>query len=72
MKKTILRSQELSCPSCVAKIEKALGALDGVESAKVHFNTGRIEVQHDEGRAPVTDLVKAVRSAGYEAKPSAF
>ena len=72
MKKTILRSQELSCPSCVAKIEKALGALDGVESAKVHFNTGRIEVQHDEGCAPVADLVNAVRSAGYEAKPSAF
>jgi len=72
MKKTILRSQELSCPSCVAKIEKALGAVDGVESAKVHFNTGRIEVQHDESRAPVADLVVAVRSAGYEAKPSAF
>ncbi|MEL7674654.1 MAG: heavy-metal-associated domain-containing protein, partial [Chloroflexota bacterium] len=33
--KTILRSQELSCPSCVAKIEKALNGLDGVEAAKV-------------------------------------
>lgn len=72
MKKTILRSQELSCPSCVAKIEKALGAVDGVEVAKVHFNTGRIEVQHDDGRASVDDLVKAVRSAGYEARPAAF
>ncbi|NLX09587.1 MAG: heavy-metal-associated domain-containing protein [Chloroflexi bacterium] len=72
MQKTILRSQELTCPSCVAKIEKALGALDGVELAKVHFNTGRIEVQHDAARASVDDLVKAVRGAGYEAKPAAF
>jgi len=72
MQKTTLRSQELSCPSCVAKIEKALNAVDGVEMARVHFNTGRIEVQHDEARASVEDLVKAVRTAGYEAKPAAF
>ncbi len=72
MKKTILRSQELSCPSCVAKIEKALGAVDGVTLAKVHFNTGRIEVEHDAERAPVDELVKAVRAAGYDAQPSAF
>lgn len=72
MKSTILRSQELTCPSCVAKIEKALDAVDGVETAKVHFATGRIEVQHDPARASVDALVKAVRSAGYDAKPSAF
>jgi copper chaperone CopZ len=72
MKKTTLRSQELSCPSCVAKIEKALSAVEGVEMAKVYFTTGRIEVQHDDSRASVNDLVKAVRSAGYEAKPAAF
>jgi copper chaperone CopZ len=70
--KTILRSQELSCPSCVAKIEKALQGVNGVEAAKVHFNTGRIVVEHDPGAAPAEALVKAVRAAGYEAKVSAF
>jgi copper chaperone len=70
--KTLLRSQELSCPSCVAKIEKALKSLDGVQAAKVHFNTGRIEVEHDPQDASDEDLVKAVRSAGYEARVSAF
>ncbi|MCC6168742.1 MAG: heavy-metal-associated domain-containing protein [Caldilineaceae bacterium] len=70
--KTILRSQELSCPSCVAKIEKALTALDGVEMAKVHFNTGRIEVQHDPHSVSTQELVDAVRSVGYESKVSAF
>ncbi len=72
MKTTVLRSQELSCPSCIAKIEKALKAVDGVTSAKVHFTTGRIEVQHDDTRASVSDLVKTIRTAGYEATPSAF
>jgi copper chaperone CopZ len=64
--KTILRSQQLSCPTCVAKIEKALGAREGVEAAKVHFATGRIEVEHDPERIGLDDLVTAVRSAGYE------
>lgn len=72
MKKTILRSQELTCPSCVAKIEKALAAVPGVEAAKVFFNTGRIEVQHDPEQAAVEKLVSAVKSAGYEARVSAF
>lgn len=72
MKKTILRSTEFSCPSCVAKIEKGLGGLDGVGKATVHFSTGRIEVEHDPERAPVAKLVDAVRKAGYEARPSAF
>ncbi|RPI24826.1 MAG: copper chaperone [Chloroflexota bacterium] len=70
--KTILRSSELSCPSCIAKIEKALKSLPGVEDAKVYFNTGRIEVQHDNQKASQDDLVRTVRSAGYESKVSAF
>lgn len=72
MKKTLLRSQELSCPSCVAKIESALKAVNGVTDAKVHFNTGKIEVQHDPQVAGVGDLIKVVKSVGYEAREAAF
>lgn len=72
MTKTLLRSKELSCPSCVAKIEKALKGLDGVEDAKVHFNTGRIEVVHDPARVDDDRLVKTIRSVGYEAKVTSF
>jgi copper chaperone CopZ len=72
MKKTLLRSQELSCPSCVAKIESALRALDGVSEAKVFFNTGKIEVQHDPQIVQPEELVKAVKSVGYEAREASF
>lgn len=72
MQNTLLRSQELSCPSCVSKIESALKALDGVSDAKVHFNTGRIEIQHDPRLVKTDQLVEAVRSVGYEANESAF
>jgi copper chaperone len=70
--KTLLRSQEFSCPSCVAKIEKALQGLDGVEQAKVHFNTGRVVVEHDPERVSTDDLVDTIRATGYEAKVAAF
>ncbi len=72
MAQTILRSRELTCPSCVAKIEKALKAVNGVAEARVFFNTGRIEVEHDASRASPDQLVKAVRGAGYEAKVAPF
>ena len=72
MKKTLLRSQELSCPSCVAKIEGALKALNGVSDAKVFFNTGKIEVQHDPQIVKSDELVQAVKSVGYEAREAAF
>lgn len=72
MTKTILRSDELSCPSCIAKIEKSLLALRGVERATVHFNTGRIEVEHDPAQASAEALVERVRRAGYEARVAPF
>jgi copper chaperone CopZ len=72
MKKTLLRSQELSCPSCVAKIETALKAVKGVAEAKVYFNTGKIEVEHDPQVVKAEDLVKAIKSVGYEAQEAAF
>lgn len=70
MKKTILRSNELSCPSCVAKIEKRLTGMSGVERATVHFNTGRIEVVHDAEQTDQDQLVAAVAEVGYTARPS--
>jgi len=70
--KTVLRSQELSCPSCVAKIEKALNGVEGVTNAKVFFNTGRIEVEHDPAAAPAETLVETVRRVGYTATVAPF
>lgn len=69
---TTLRAEGFSCPSCVAKIEKQVGRLKGVESVKVHFATARIVVVHDPALASADDLVAAVAKAGYTARPAAF
>ena len=72
LKKTTLRSDEFSCPSCIAKIETRLRAMDGVESAEVKFASGRVNVTHDPAKAPVRALVDAVAEVGYTVKPSAI
>lgn len=70
--KTVLRSEDFSCPSCVSRLESALSKVVGVQDARVHFATGRIVVEHEPGRASVETLVETVRRAGYRARPSAF
>lgn len=70
--RTILRAEGFSCPSCVAKIEKRVGRLDGVSTVKVHFASARIEVEHDSAVVSVDDLVAAVAKAGYTARPATF
>ncbi|RSZ61199.1 copper chaperone [Corynebacterium hylobatis] len=72
LKNTTLRSDEFTCPSCIAKIENKLNGLDGVESAEVKFSSGRILVSHDPEKVAVRDLVAAVAEVGYTAKPSAI
>lgn len=69
---TVLRAEGFSCPSCVSKIEKKVGRLDGVVSVKVHYASARIEVDHDPAVVSVADLVAAVAKAGYQASPAAF
>lgn len=70
--KTILQSDELSCPTCVDNIESMLNGKEGVSEASVHFNTGRIEVEHDPEIISENVLLKAVQDSGYEAKISQF
>ncbi len=70
--KTILRSDDFSCPSCVTKLESALSKVAGVATARVHFATGRVVVEHEPAQASVETLVETARRSGYRVRPSAF
>lgn len=69
---TILRAEGFSCPSCVSKIEKQVGRVNGVSTIKVHFASARIEIDHDPSVVSVDELVAAVAKAGYRARPATF
>lgn len=54
----------MTCASCVARVEKALNKVPGVESASVNFATERASVRMAE-TGQVADLLAAVEKAGY-------
>ena len=69
---TVFRADGFSCPSCVAKVEKQVGRLAGVDKVQVHFASARIEVDHDPAHVSVEEIVAAVAKAGYTARPAVF
>ncbi|MFC0254032.1 heavy metal translocating P-type ATPase [Massilia consociata] len=60
----VLRIEGMTCASCVARVEKALRAVPGVEEAAVNLATEKASVR---GSADAAALVAAVEAAGYEA-----
>jgi len=56
----------MTCASCVRRVEKALGKVDGVAEASVNFATNRATVRHGHGVSGEA-LVAAVKASGYEA-----
>ncbi len=64
-----LNLEGMTCAACAARIEKQLNKLDGVD-ASVNFATEKASVRCDPS-VTVDQLVGAVASAGYHARPSA-
>ncbi len=62
---TTLMIDGMSCASCVAKIEKALCDVAGVEEAQVSLVDHTAQVR---GTASVNSLIRAIEAAGYQAK----
>lgn len=54
----------MSCAACSARVEKAVGSLDGVSACSVNLLTGSMEV---EGEATEAEVITAVVRAGYGA-----
>ncbi len=55
----------MTCASCVRRIEKALGKVDGVREASVNLATEKARVVFDPRVASLADLQAAVEKAGY-------
>ena len=55
----------MGCEACVKRVEKAVGALDGVTMAKVDLDTETLSVDYDEGKVSFELLKNAVDEAGY-------
>ena len=64
-----LELEGMTCASCAARIERKLNTLESVE-ASVNFATEEAYVRFDPASVQVEDLITAVASAGYGARPA--
>jgi len=65
MKKAVYQLEPLTCPSCIKKIETALGRTDGVKLAKVLFNSGKVRTEFDETVVQADEVAKVIEKLGY-------
>lgn len=66
MAKAILQLGELTCPSCMTKIQKAVENQDGVSNVKVLFNAGKVRADFDESKTSAEKLSDVITELGYE------
>lgn len=65
MKIAKFQLETLTCPSCITKIESVLSKEDGVEEAKVLFNSSKVKVNYDEEKVTSADLTALIKKLGY-------
>ena len=65
-----LSVEGMTCASCVATIERSLRGVPGVVDARVNLATEEAIVDVTAGAAGLEQLVAAVTSAGYHARPA--
>mgnify|MGYP000522210709 FL=1 len=58
----------MTCGGCVKSVTKVLNGLDGVRSATVSLENKNAQVEFDEGKIQIAQLVEAVEDAGYDAR----
>lgn len=66
MKKAEFQLEELTCPSCVKKIETMLGGKAGIDTVKVLFNAGKVKATFDDSVIGSHEIESLISQLGYE------
>ncbi len=57
----------MGCAMCVAAVEKAVKALDGINEVNVSLIENSMIVDYDEGKVSADSITEAVDKVGYKA-----
>jgi len=68
MIREVFQLDNLHCPSCVTRIERAVNGMPGVTAARLAFAAGRLTVEYDETRTSSQAIADAVGRLGYPAR----
>jgi Cu+-exporting ATPase len=64
-KRITIPIEGMTCASCVARIEKVVGRLEGVKSVAVNLATERADVQYVPQRVRLSQIKRVISEAGY-------
>ncbi|MCH8741668.1 heavy-metal-associated domain-containing protein [Patescibacteria group bacterium] len=68
-KKVQFSIEGMHCGSCAAGIKMVLDNTDGVLSASADWDSKNGEVEYDEEKIKLEDILKAIGELGYKATP---
>jgi len=60
--------QGMTCSSCVARVEKAVMGLGGIQKASVNFATEQMQVVFEKQDIGIVEIIEQVSKAGYQAE----
>ena len=71
MKKSNFNVTGMTCSACSARVEKAVGKLDGIRQVSVNLLTNSMKAEFDESALTENEIIDAVVRAGYGASVAA-
>lgn len=58
-------TEPFTCPSCIKKIESAVGRMDGVQDVNVMFNSSKVKVAFEEDAVAPEAIAETITGLGY-------
>ncbi|MHA7966323.1 heavy-metal-associated domain-containing protein [Paenibacillus sp. CAU 1782] len=65
MTTTTFQLEQLTCPSCIKKIETALTKKEGIAEVKVSFTASKVKVNHYEMIVDAAGVGKVISGLGF-------
>ncbi|BAJ64708.1 MULTISPECIES: heavy-metal-associated domain-containing protein [Anaerolinea] len=60
---------DMHCSACVMRLESLEDELPGVKQVKASYHKQEMEVEYDESKLTLEDLLEAVQKKGYHPQP---
>ncbi|QED49372.1 copper chaperone CopZ [Cytobacillus dafuensis] len=68
MEKVTLHVAGMSCGHCVKAVEDSVGELAGIESVKVHLDSGTVDVEYISNEVSLDKIKETIDDQGYDVK----
>ena len=64
-----LKIDGMHCTSCSMNIDMDLEDLEGIKSAKTNYAKQESEIEFDQDKIEIDEIIKQVNKTGYKARP---